>query len=892
VAAGVRHGRTLSLNWPLWQDGGMRVDAAAERAMTAATGMVALSTAQGIEALYRAFGGGAAQVAVMAGDAARLRALLDEQEPAAPAAAPAPAAPADAAQGAQGQRLRAGIRQLLIQTASSLLKLRVEDIDPELEFNDFGFDSVSLTGFGNLLNQNYGTRITPPLFFEYPTLNEFASYLARTYEAPFAARLGAPAAHGGTAAGEVAPWVEAAPPPPQRPARGRSRGARQRAEREPIAIIGMSGCFPQAEDIEAFWHNLVQARDCITEVPADRWDWRDIYGDPTVDANKTKAKWGGFIDGVGEFDPLFFGISPKEAELMDPQQRLLMLHVWKAIEDAGYAASSLAGSNTAIFVGTYGTGYDDLIKRSGVPIEGYSSTGTVPSMGPNRMSYYLDLHGPSGPVETACSSSLVAIRRGVVAIENGDSDMAIVGGVNTVVTPDATISFSKAGMLSEDGRCKTFSDQANGYVRGEGVGMLVLKRLGAAERDGDRIYGLIRGTSENHGGRANSLTAPNPKAQAELIKSAFRQAGIDPRRVGYIEAHGTGTPLGDPVEVNGLKLAFGDLYADSDDSVVRSAHCGIGSVKTNIGHLELAAGVAGVIKVLMQMRHKTLVPSLHCANVNPYIELDGTPFYVVREQRAWDAVEDADGTPLPRVAGVSSFGFGGVNAHVLLEEYVAQGAPRDAIPVDRDRPVLVVLSARNGERLLDRVRQLREAVRSGVITGDNLADAAYTLQVGRDAMEHRLALVTGSVDDLTAKLDAVLAGRHPVDGVWRAEVKRRNDELEAFTVDEDLAKALDAWLAKRKYHKLLELWVKGLAFDWRRLYGDVAPRRMGLPTYPFARQRYWVPAVEAPAASQAAPQGTLDRFDVSFYDRLFDGLLDDSVNIDAAVRQAKNAMLS
>ncbi|WP_287777581.1 type I polyketide synthase, partial [Janthinobacterium sp.] len=606
--------------------------------------------------------------------------------------------------------------------------------------------------------------------------------------------------------------------------------------------------------------------------------------------NKTRAKWAGMIDGVDGFDPLFFGISPKEAELMDPQQRLLMLHVWNAIEDAGYAASSLAGSNTAIFVGTCGTGYGDLINRAGVAIEGYSSTGTVASVGPNRMSYLLDLHGPSEPVETACSSSLVAIRRGVLAIERGDSDIAIVGGVNTMVTPDATISFSKAGMLSEDGRCKTFSDQANGYVRGEGVGMLVLKRLSAAERDGDVIHGLIRGTAENHGGRANSLTAPNPKAQAELIKTAFRRAGIDPRTVGYIEAHGTGTRLGDPIEVDGLKMAFRDLYADSGDAAVAATHCGIGSVKTNIGHLELAAGVAGVIKVLLQMRHRTLAPSLHCGTVNPYIELDGSPFYVVREKQPWAAPEDGHGNALPRRAGVSSFGFGGVNAHVVLEEYVAPAGVREPLPVDAGRPALIVLSAKTAAGLLERVRQLREAVRHGAVTTENLAHAAYTLQVGRDAMEFRLALIAASVEDLSAKLDAVAAGDQPVNDVWRAQARRHDDGLSDFAVDEDLASALDAWLAKRKYHKLLELWVKGLAFDWRRLHGASLPRRMALPTYPFSRQRYWVPVADTPRARPGVRTSGQERFDATFYDRLFDNLLDDTLGIDAAVRQAKDAI--
>jgi len=361
-------------------------------------------------------------------------------------------------------------------------------------------------------------------------------------------------------------------------------------------------------------------------------------------------------------------ISPREAELIEPQKRLLMSHVWKAIEDAGYAPGSLAGSNTALFIGTADSGYANLYAQAGVKSDG---SGTPASMGPARMSYFLDLHGPSEPVETACSSSLVAIHRGAAALREGVTDLCVVGGVQTIPTEHKHISFSQGGVLSLDGRCKTFSAHANGYVRAEGVGMLVLKRLSDAQRDGDAIYGVILASAENHGGRANSLTSPNPRAQAELLVSAYRRAGVDPRSVSYIEAHGTGTILGDPIEINGLKSAFRQLYAETEDSTsmaVEGAHCGLGSVKTNIGHAELAAGVAGVIKVLLQMQHGVLVRSLHAEELNPHIDLAGTPFDIVRENRPWSTPCDRDGTPAPRRAGVSSFGVGGVNAHVVLEE--------------------------------------------------------------------------------------------------------------------------------------------------------------------------------------------------------------------------------
>ncbi|MET0335415.1 MAG: type I polyketide synthase, partial [Rhizobacter sp.] len=596
----------------------------------------------------------------------------------------------------------------------------------------------------------------------------------------------------------------------------------------------------QARDIDAFWKNLRDGRDCIDEIPDSRWDWSRLYGDPRTEGDKTNARRAGLIDGLAEFDPLFFGISPREALGMDPQQRLLMSHVWSAIEDAGYAASSLSGSDTALFVGTASSGYDSLALAAG-GIEGSSATGAAPSIGPNRMSYLLDLHGPSEPIETACSSALVAIHKAVQQLRSGQSRLAIAGGINTLVVPAIQVAFSKAGMLCEDGRCKTFSKDANGYVRGEGVGMLVLKRLSDAEADGDRIHGLIRGTAQNHGGRANSLTAPNPRAQAALIKAAFQQAGVAPATVGYIEAHGTGTPLGDPIEIQGLKSAFKEL-----DPELPEGYCGVGSVKTNIGHLELAAGVAGVIKVLLQMRHKTLVKSLHSEELNPYIDLKGSPFYVVQEAQQWQPLKDEHGQDLPRRAGVSSFGFGGVNAHVVLEEYVPQPAQPHVQP---EGPVVVVLSARNDERLREQVRQLRSALEHQA--EEALHDIAYTLQVGREAMEVRLAVVVASLDQLRHKLDAYLVGKS-ADELYRGEVKRNKEALTVFS-GEELQETVGKWIQHGKLDKLAEAWSKGLVLEWNRLYGQARPRRIALPTYPFARERYWV---ESPPTS-AVPMGML-----------------------------------
>ncbi|WP_158755175.1 non-ribosomal peptide synthetase [Dyella sp. S184] len=888
---GSRHGRTLSINWPLWDEGGMQLDAAMRAMLIRQFGIHALASASGVLALRHALASGLSQLLVVAGEAVRIRHMLLGGSQEAPAAAPAQApsrvaadasrpnpGPADRAlpqhapeeRGLKEQALKEQalkeqappetVRQTLADLASSLIMVKPEDIDGETVLSEYGFDSVTLTELCNAINLRYRLELKPTVFFEFPTIDGLADYLVREHRAatapPLAQTISAPAA-------PAAPVVPSAPSFERVSSRSHRRfgtslkasaASRSQAINEPIAIIGMSGQFPQARDLDAFWHNLREGRDCISEIPSDRWDWRAWHGDPVREENKTNIKWGGFIDGVDEFDPMFFSISPKEAEMMDPQQRLAMIHVWKALEDAGYAGSALAGSDTAIYIGTGAPGYGALLNRANLWWKAYSSTGAVPSVGPNRISYLLDFHGPSEPIETACSSSLVALRRGVAAIHNGESSIAIVGAVNTILTPEAHISLNKSGMLSEDGRCKTFSSEANGYVRGEGVAMLVLKKLSEAERDGDHVHGLVLGSAENHGGHANSLTAPNPKAQTAVVRMAHLQAGIDPRSVTYIETHGTGTPLGDPVEIDGLKAAFKDLYTATGGGDVDVPHCGLGSVKTNIGHLELAAGIAGVVKVLLQMKHKTLVKSLHSESLNPYIDLSGSPFYIMQEAREWTALRDASGRQLPRRAGVSSFGFGGVNAHVVLEEYI----PSTAKPRIATTPVAVPVSARNEEQLRTQVQALLSYISSQPdAAAIDLTDLAYTLQVGREGMEERLGFRVGSIAELREKLSAHIAGHVDLGGVYRGQVRRNKDAMAALSADGSMGHTVRSWLEQGNLDKLLEVWVKGYALDWSSLYGTQKPRRISLPTYAFARERYGMSA--ATVRSGASSNGELQQ---------------------------------
>ncbi|MDC8638266.1 SDR family NAD(P)-dependent oxidoreductase [Xanthomonas hortorum] len=626
-----------------------------------------------------------------------------------------------------------------------------------------------------------------------------------------------------------------------------ARGGREEREvqaaGEPIAIIGVSAALPLAADLDEFWSNLIQGRDCITTVPPGRFEWESVRGDS--EELGIEMRKGGFISGIDEFDPLFFNISPREAATMDPHQRLLLMHAWRAIEDAGYAPRSLAGSDTGVFIGLQVHDYVRVIARADRPAEGYTSTGLLSSVTSNRISHHLDFRGPNEAIDTACSSSLVALHRAVRAIQSGECELALAGAAHLMLTPYLYGSYARAGMLSPDARCKTFSSEANGYVRSEGIGLFLLKRLSLAVRDRDHIHGVIRSTVENHGGAARSLTAPNPRAQADLIYRAYSLVDADPHSIGYIECHGTGTPLGDPIEVEALKSAF-DRLSDRYGVVPQTGYCALGSVKANIGHLEIAAGIAGLIKVLLQLRHRTLAPTLHSQPRNPYVVTDGSPFYVVEQSQPWQAPQ-RDGAPAPRRAGVSSFGFGGVNAHALVEEYCA---PPRAPTSARCFPVL--LSARSAQALQAQIAALLKAVEDKPADANALLDISHTLACGREAMAHRLGFVADSHQALTGCLRALGEDIAP------EQVHHGHVDLHRPPAGGDVpAQAVleSALVSAQVAAQLVRRWVQGEAIDWSTVFGAHAPHRCSLPTYAFEMRRFPLPQSTYPAGTAAKSGG-------------------------------------
>jgi polyketide synthase PksN len=839
-----RFGKTLSINWPLWQGGGMQVDEQTEQWFAHTIGMTPLSSKVGLKAFAQGLTLATSQFMVIEGHRQKVKQVLGIDK-----TVSSPHIPTEIASvTTDNNPLPLTLQQDLLTIASAILKINLKDMGPDDNISEYGFDSISFTELANRINEKYQLELTPAIFFEYPSIGAFSQFLYHEYQEHF---LNYYQDSFKTVSITTSPTVSTEDfniEAPQLRSRfievvkspGEPLVSVEPFINTPIAIIGMSGVMPQSEDLESFWQHLVAGDDLITEVPSDRWDWQAYYGDPFKESNKTQIKWGGFMPAVDKFDAEFFNISAREAELMDPQQRIFLETVWKAIEDAGYKASDLSGTKTGVFAGIASADYSELVKNKSIEIEAYTATGTVFSILANRISYLLNLQGPSESIDTACSSSLIAIHKAVEAIRSGTCDMAIAGGAHAMITPTLTISFSKAGgMLSEDGRCKTFDKSANGYVRGEGVGAILLKPLAQAEADGDNIYAVIKGSAENHGGHATSLTAPNPNAQAQLLISAYEKANIDPSTVSYIEAHGTGTSLGDPIEINGLKNAFADLYKKQGKSLPSEPHCGIGSVKTNIGHLETTAGIAGVFKVLLAMQHKTLPRLLHFQELNPYIHLQETPFYLVTENRPWTPLTDSKEQVIPRRAGVSSFGFGGANAHIVLEEYTPP--PRNAI---NNYAQIIVLSAKNKERLQAYAKQIINFLER-VISDNNptisLTDFAYTLQVGREAMEERLAMVASSLEEVRDKLTQYHQAQMDIADCYQGNVKVNKAQSELLVEGEAGQAFLKIIIEKRELHKLAQLWIAAVNIDWKLLYPNHTPQRISLPTYPFAKERYWVP---------------------------------------------------
>ncbi|RRS06555.1 hypothetical protein EAG18_21680 [Pseudoalteromonas sp. J010] len=739
---------------------------------------------------------------------------------------------AEAPQRSSEQELSFVIEELK-QMLAEELHMTADEIDDVSQFIDLGLDSITGVTWVRRINELFGTKIEATKVYSYPTLKELGRHVKSEMDKYAPTRVPQPPISSLPVAAPVSEQAQDTPVTltswrnQAQPQVAKVEAPKATLDVEPIAIIGMAGQFPQSNNVEQYWENIAKGNNCISEVSSQRWDIDAIYQEGAPVAGKTNSKWFGAMEEYDLFDPLFFNISPTEAESMDPQQRLFLQACWHGVEDAGYAAETLSGSMCGVFVGCATGDYDLLSREQQISAQGF--TGGATSILAARVSYFMNLQGPCISIDTACSSSLVAIATACDSLNLRRCDMALAGGVYVLAAPDMYIKTAQAGMLSTDGKCYTFDQRANGFVAGEGVGVVVLKRLSDAKRDQDIIQGVIQGWGVNQDGKTNGITAPNPESQARLEKEVYDQFNIDPNHIQLIEAHGTGTKLGDPIEIEGLKSAFAQYTS-------QVGYCALGSVKSNIGHCLTAAGVAGVIKLVMSIKHKQLPPSINFDKLNEHISLADSPFYVNDKLTPWDV---ADNTP--RQAAVSSFGFSGTNAHMVIAEYQPSDlTPQEVGYVNENAHIMIPLSARNEERLKYKAQELLDFIGKNDKTLD-LLSMAYTLQVGRDAMDARVVFLSDSIEQLTIQLQAYVEGSKSIRGIYSGSCREHKEGLKIFAQDDEMKEVVvQKWLETSNLSKLSEFWAKGMNFDWHKLYKTNKPTRVQLPVYPFAKERYWI----------------------------------------------------
>ena len=507
-------------------------------------------------------------------------------------------------------------------------------------------------------------------------------------------------------------------------------------ENESIAIVGMGCRFPKANNPKEFWELLLNNGDGITEVPKDRWDIDKFYDPNQSVPGKMISKLGGFIEDVDKFDSHFFGISPREANHMDPQQRILLEVAWEAFEDAGINIEDIAGSKAGVFLGIASNDYSfvqiENARGDYSIIDAYQGSGNANSIAANRLSYFLNFQGPSLSVDTACSSSLVSTHLACQSLKNKESDIAIAGGIGLILSPETSISFSQAQMLAPNGRCRTFDADAEGYARGEGCGIIVLKRLSDAQKNNDNILGVIKGSAVNQDGKTNGLTAPNSLSQISVINEALNNANISANEIGFIETHGTGTKLGDPIEMQ----ALGGVMAEREGD-----NCFLGAVKSNIGHLEAAAGIAGLIKTILVLKNKTIPANINFDKINPLIPIEELPFIIKKKKTEWSSTKK-------RYAGVSSFGFGGTNSHIILEEADTRVVQNSNI----ERPMnILCLSSQEENSLKETARKYVKYLETN--ESDSSANICYTSNTSRASFSEKIAIPFSSLNDLKNNLE-------------------------------------------------------------------------------------------------------------------------------------------
>lgn len=700
---------------------------------------------------------------------------------------------------------RNAIKQDIVEVISNISGLDSSKISFDIPIESFQFSSLKKIEISAALTNKY-RKLSPTFMYEFNTLGQVVQFINPTVD------------------------VECR----KKNVKGSDIPDNSKEESDEVAIIGINLKLPGANSKDEFWNNIRNGKSSIGEIPKNRWDIDRFYSPDNKATGKSHSKWGGFIENVESFDNTFFGISHKEAEAMDPQQRLLLENVWGLIEDAGYRPEDI-DQKTGVFVGVISSDFGILLNEASK--DGYSPYrwGDYYQIA-NRISYFYNLKGPSIAVDTACSSSGTALYMACQCLKSGDCKTAIVGGVNLILHPGRYIQYSKMGLLSSEECCKPFSAEAKGTVMGEGIVSVLLKPLNKAIEDGDYIYGSIKSCAINSGGKTNGFTVPNPNAQTELIQTTIQKSKINKNIVSYIEAHGTGTIVGDPIEIQGIAKAYLSNKQDKQT-------CFIGTVKSNIGHLESAAALAGIVKILLQMKYKKLVPSINALPLSSYVSAYEPDLKIQTDLCDWNPLvyeENGISKTVLRRAGISSFGAGGSNFHAILEEYYERIDNKLCMDLKSN---VILLSARDENALFDLVMRLRNFINWEKDNAAALDDKsffhriAYTLQAGRKRFSYRLGIIAYSLDDLIQKLNLISE-----QGYGNNDIIYEFSSGDIVKIEWDMDEADKEYL-KKLFHKgqlikLAFLWLKGLEIDWKYIYADYKLTRIPIPGYSFKKNLF------------------------------------------------------
>lgn len=706
--------------------------------------------------------------------------------------------------------------------------LKIENVDENKQLSEYGLDSITNTDLINNINAGLNINLMPTIFYELNdiTVNTLSTYIYHHFfDKEIISNKKQDKNEGNKSEAYYDPLIEENVSQDlfyedleKDEFKDNSANTNDYSD-DDIVIVGMNGKFPKSNNLEDFWHNLEMRKSMISEIPKDRFD-SDKF-------NNSDIRWGSFLNDVKRFDGNFFGISNIESNYMDPQHRLFMEIVWNTLEDAGYKPSELSGKNIGVFAGISTQDYSEVIKENdnNEILNPYALSGITSFMLVNRISSYFNFTGPSEPIDTACSSSLVALDRAICSINNNECDAAIVGGVNLILSPSVYMAFSSAGMLNNKPYCKVFDNEANGTLRGEGIGAVFIKKYKDAKLNHDHIYCVIRSSTVNHKGKTSSLTATSIQSQIDLIVNGYKNNNIDPKTIDYIEAHSTGTKIGDPIEINALTAAYSELgYTNFDKNGPV-----IGSLKSYVGHMEAAAGIGALIKVILSMKNELMLGVNNLEHLNEYIDIAKMPFRISSSNRIWKRRQDN----IPRRAAISAFGFGGVNAHIVIDEYLHSENQKY-----RKNNNIFCLSAKSEDDLIRKAREYINFFNRSDLKDEDLNNICFTLQIGREDFNYRLAFKVNSIKDINSNLIKYINKE-----IITTHIKKTDDTsdiLDMLFKSKDVYKIIKKWTINREIDKLIKLWLNDYPINWKLFYSDSVVNKISLPTYPFYGDIHWI----------------------------------------------------